>query len=228
MRSKKIGQLTIMMLMSLILTTGCVEHVRRIPVPKSGIKMGVKVGAGIGAAVGATVGSPFVGAAIGGGTGAIISLFHVSQEELIAELAKANIEYIGYGDTHTLIIPTDHYFLINSHRFNEICFQGLMTMVRLLRFYTCSPIYVAGFTDEIGSRTQKNKLSQSRADAIVTFLWAHGVRAQRLHAEGYGDKFSVGDNHLIHGSAYNRRIEVQWINQTVCPKAPGIDAIDSK
>lgn len=228
MPSQRIRQFTIVVVLMSLILSGCVDRVRQIPIPRSGVKAGAKIGAGVGAVVGATVGSPLVGAAIGGGTGAIISLFHVSQEELIAELASANIQYVEYGDTHTLIIPTDHYFLINSHRFNEICYQGLITMTRLLRFYTCSPIYVAGFTDEIGSRTQKNKLSQSRADAIVTFLWAHGVRAQRLHAEGYGDKFSVGDNQLTHGSAYNRRIEVQWITQAVCPKAPMVDAIDSK
>lgn len=229
---RKIRQFMIitMALMGFLLT-GCankVQDVRKVPVPKSGVKAGAKVGVATGAIIGATAGNPLLGAAIGVGTGAILGLFHASQNELIGELAKANIQFIQYGDSRTIIIPTDQYFLFNSHRFNEICFQGLITMTRLLRFYTCSTIYVAGFTDEIGTRRHKNKLSQSRADAVVTFLWAHGIPAKRLHAEGFGDKNSVGDNHLTHGSAYNRRIEVQWINQTACTKLPSIDAIDSK
>jgi flagellar motor protein MotB len=47
---------------------------------------------------------------------------------------------------------------------------------------------------------------------MLTFLWANDIQARRLKAEGYGDRFDIGDNKLIRGSAYNRRIEIQWQN----------------
>ena len=80
----------------------------------------------------------------------------------------------------------------------------------MLKRYPHSTIYVAGFTDDIGSHEDKVKLTQARAEAMLTFLWANAISAKRLNAEGYGSKHAIGDNHLIHGSAYNRRLEIQW------------------
>lgn len=151
-----------------------------------------------------------------------------SQKALVRDLTRYDIQYIAYGDTHELVIPTDRYFEFDSHRLNDQCYVGLMDIIQLLKYYPCSIFYVAGFTDDVGSRHHKNKLSQSRADAMTTFLWSYGIRAQALHSEGYGDKFPVGDNHITHGSAYNRRVEIQWVNIAHCSQLPMVAAFDSK
>ena len=65
----------------------------------------------------------------------------------------------------------------------------------------------------------KKTLSQAQAEAMLTFLWANGINANRLHAEGYGDSHTISDNHIIHGSAQNRRLEIQWV-PTIAPKQP--------
>lgn len=207
-------------------STGCVKNGQKLPVPLKGVVMGAGIGAGVGAVVGSVAGNTVAGAVVGGAAGSVLGLFRQTPQEVIGELAKQDIQYVAYGDTHLLVIPTDRYFEVNTHRFSDQCYLGLMNITRLLRFYPCSMFYVAGFTDEIGTRSNKNKLSQSRADAMITFLWAHDVRAYNLKAEGYGDKFSVGDNHLIHGSAFNRRIEIQWLNIANCkrPVQP-VDAV---
>ncbi len=215
-------------IMTLISLCGCVNNDEKLPIPLKGVIYGAGIGAGIGAAAGASSGHALTGAAVGGAMGSIVGLFYHTQKELIYELMRQDIQYVEYGDTHEIIVPTDRYFEFNTHRFNDQCYPGLMNIIRLLSYYPCSIFYVAGFTDEIGTRHHKNKLSQSRADAMVTFLWAHDIRAQHLRAEGYGDKFSVGDNHLIHGSAFNRRIEIQWVNIAHCSKPPQVEPIDSK
>lgn len=193
-----------------------------------GVLIGTGVGAGVGAAAGAMAGNTALGAAIGGVTGSLWGFYNNTEGAIIADLAREDIQYVAYGDTRVLIVPTDRYFRINSHRIQDVCYRGLNNIARLLKLYPCTPIYVAGFTDEIGLRREKEKLSQARADAIVTFLWANGIRAQRLHAEGYGDQHSIGDNHLIHGSAYNRRIEIEWIRKEVCPQALVETVVESK
>lgn len=134
---------------------------------------------------------------------------------LIRELQKHDIEYIRYGDTMALIVPTDHYFEFNSAKLNDICYEGLNTIIKMLRLYPCSTIYVAGFTDNVGAYAHKKRLSQAQAEAMLTFLWANHIQAKRLKAEGFADKFNIGDNQLTHGSAFNRRIEIQWINAPV-------------
>jgi len=132
---------------------------------------------------------------------------------LIRDLQKkGDIQYVQYGDTMELIVPTDRYFKFNSPRFNELCYNGLISIVKLLKYSPHSVIYVAGFSDGVGSRYHKNRLSQAQAETMLTFLWANGINAQRLSAEGYGDRHAISDNHFIHGSAQNRRLEIQWFN----------------
>ncbi|MDI1352690.1 MAG: OmpA family protein, partial [bacterium] len=88
-------------------------------------------------------------------------------------------------------------------------------IIKLLKLYPQSPIYVAVFTDNVGTREHKKRLSQAQAETMLTFLWANDIQAMRLKAEGYGDKNDISDNHWIHGSAQNRRIEIQWFTGIV-------------
>ena len=137
---------------------------------------------------------------------------------LVDELNKYDIQYVQHGQTMELIVPTDKYFEFNSPKLNDICYQGLNEIVKMVKLYPCSTIYVAAFTDNIGSYEHKKRLSQAQAETMLTFLWANGIKAEQLNAEGFGDQYSIGDNTLIHGSAYNRRIEIQWVNAPAIPQ----------
>ena len=141
-----------------------------------------------------------------------------TQVSLIKRLKSKDIQLIQYGDTSTLIVPTDRYFMFNSPKLNELCYPGLVYIIQLLKQYPDSTIDVAGFTDNVGSRFAKNELAQARAETMLTYLWANGIKAKRLSAEGYGEKYAVADNHLIHGSAQNRRLEIQWFNNPNTPR----------
>lgn len=146
------------------------------------------------------------GMVIGGGLGA----YKESKRVLIERLKRHQIQFIPYGDTTTFVIPTDRYFMFNSPRLNPICHTGLALLVQLIKAYPpCCPIYVAAFSNSIGSPHHKKTLTQAQAEAMLTFLWANGLPAQRLNAEGYADKYPVSDNRLVHGSAQNRRLEIQ-------------------
>ena len=152
-------------------------------------------------------------AAIGGHVGVGVGL-----ESIVRDLNRNDIQYVRYGDTVTLIVPTDRYFEFNSPLLNDICYEGLNNIVKLLNLYPCSDIYVAAFTDNVGSRYHKKSLSDAQAETMLTFLWANDIRAKRLKGEGFGDSHPIADNQLIHGSAHNRRIEIQWIATPSTPK----------
>ena len=134
-----------------------------------------------------------------------------TEANLIRELNDQDIQFIRYGETMTMIVPADRYYIHNTPQLNDLCYRGLNNIIQMLKRYPKTTIYVAGFTDNVGTREEKTKLSQARAEAMLTFLWANGIQAKRLNAEGYADKHPVADNHLIHGSAQNRRVEIQWI-----------------
>ncbi len=210
------GRLAWFSIFSLTLTS-CFQppynHFREDPRPLEHVVKTIGVGAGLGALAGIAVGgSAGPGAAVGGFTGAIIGKQQSTKQHIIKELQKHDIQYVQYGDTMTLVVPTDRYFRFNSAKINDLCYPGLLKIIKLLKFYKCSPIFVAGFTDDVGSKHHKRMLSQSQAEAMITFLWAHGIPAQRLNPEGYADKHPIGNNDTIRGSAYNRRLEIQWFN----------------
>jgi outer membrane protein OmpA-like peptidoglycan-associated protein len=169
-------------------------------------------GAGAGAIIGTLTGNPVIGVAVGGTAGTLLSMYRVSKRAILQELYRQNIQFIEYGDMMTLIVPTDQYYVFNSSRLNDICYDALNNIIRLLRFYPHSRIYIAAFTDDVGSRAHKRKLSQARAETMAAFLWAHDIPVKYLHPKGYSDHYTLGNNNLIRGSAYNRRIEIQWFN----------------
>ena len=136
---------------------------------------------------------------------------------LIEKIRREDIQFVRYGDQYTLLVPTDHYFVFNSPQLNDICYRGLNDIAALIKTYHYEKIYVAAFTDDVGSSHHKDKLSNARAETMLTFLWAKRIPAQYLIAEGYGDEHDIGDNHLIHSSAYNRRIEIQWTETKKSP-----------
>ena len=216
------GQLAYISFFSLVLS-GCFQppynhfHEDKRSLRQTGF--GAVFGTAVGVMAGTAAGSAGAGAIVGGITGTAIGMHKNSKKAIIKELNQQDIEFVQYGDTLTLIVPTDKYFEFNSPRLNELCYPGLINIIRLLKFYPCSPVYVAAFTDDIGSRRHKKKLSQAQAEAMLTFLWANKISAQRLHAEGYGDKHAIGDNQFIRGSAYNRRLEIQWLNAS-SPQQP--------
>lgn len=179
------------------------------------IASGTVSGAAVGVLAGGGMSGNLLGAAIGGTLGAANGAYRNTQSVIVKQLKKQDIQFVEYGDTMTLIVPTDKYYMALSPRLNEICYPGLVNIVRLLKLYPKSPIYVAGFMDNVGSRYYKNRMSQAKAETMLTFLWANGIRSARLKAEGYGDKNDVADNQLIHGSAQNRRIEIQWFKGLV-------------
>ena len=69
-------------------------------------------------------------------------------------------------------------------------------------------VRIEGHTDSAGVPEQNLALSERRATAVVEQLVLRGVSAQRLSAEGFGDRRPIGDNATRAGRAANRRIEL--------------------
>lgn len=83
---------------------------------------------------------------------------------------------------------------------------------RLVEFLRQDPslrVEVAGHTDNVGTPAANLSLSQRRAQAVLSYLSAHGVPASRLRAHGYGEtKPLLANDSEVH-RAQNRRIELR-------------------
>ncbi len=66
---------------------------------------------------------------------------------------------------------------------------------------------VGGFTDDNGSDTTNQALSEKRAASVIAYLVSKGIAADRLAAHGYGETLPLVANDSPANMARNRRIE---------------------
>lgn len=67
---------------------------------------------------------------------------------------------------------------------------------------------IEGHTDSRGAAEYNLQLSQSRADAVKTYLVEKGIDASRITATGYGETQPVDTNETAEGRNNNRRVEL--------------------
>ncbi len=68
-------------------------------------------------------------------------------------------------------------------------------------------IRVEGHTDAIGDDMSNLKLSQARAESVVSYLSGKGVTGSRLDPRGFGEMNPIATNETDDGRAKNRRVE---------------------
>ena len=73
-------------------------------------------------------------------------------------------------------------------------------------------VEVAGYTDSQGSEEGNRKLSQSRAEAVLTALRGRRVAVDGFTAIGYGEADPIADNVAEDGREANRRIEFKFLD----------------
>jgi outer membrane protein OmpA-like peptidoglycan-associated protein len=70
-------------------------------------------------------------------------------------------------------------------------------------------VIVEGYTDSVGTDAYNLKLSHRRADAVRQYLVKHGIPANRITTEGFGESRPVASNDTADGRAQNRRVELR-------------------
>ena len=82
-------------------------------------------------------------------------------------------------------------------------------IVKLMKDVPTLKIEISGHTDNTGSATVNQTLSQQRAEAVVNYLTSKGIQANRLTAKGYGSSKPVASNNTDDGKQQNRRTEFE-------------------
>ncbi|MBI3238312.1 MAG: OmpA family protein [Flavobacteriia bacterium] len=85
----------------------------------------------------------------------------------------------------------------------------LERLVKLMKDVPNLKIEISGHTDNTGSATVNETLSQQRAEAVVQYLTGKGVSASRMKAKGYGAARPVSTNNTDDGRQQNRRTEFE-------------------
>lgn len=82
-------------------------------------------------------------------------------------------------------------------------------LVKLMKDVSNLKIEIGGHTDNTGSASLNETLSQSRAEAVVNYLVGKGIPAARMTAKGYGSREPVATNNSSDGRQENRRTEIK-------------------
>ncbi|WP_420137253.1 OmpA family protein [Sphingomonas sp.] len=81
-------------------------------------------------------------------------------------------------------------------------------IVTLLKQNPTLKLAINGYTDETGSSSHNQTLSEGRAASVKQALVAAGIGSDRLTSKGFGASAPVADNSSEAGKAQNRRVEL--------------------
>lgn len=74
-------------------------------------------------------------------------------------------------------------------------------------------VAIEGHASSDGDDNHNLQLSDARAKAVMAYLATHGVEAERMTAQGYGEKKPIGDNNTEEGREKNRRVEFNVVDR---------------
>jgi outer membrane protein OmpA-like peptidoglycan-associated protein len=87
----------------------------------------------------------------------------------------------------------------------------LQAMVVIFKEYPQANFSIEGHTDSTGAKASNQLLSERRANAVMDYLVANGINAERLSAKGFGEDNPIDSNNTRDGRANNRRVEVKLL-----------------
>lgn len=81
-------------------------------------------------------------------------------------------------------------------------------LARVLKQYPTARILLEGHTDSTGPASYNQRLSKSRADAVMKVLVSQfNISAERIRTSGMGESQPIASNDTAEGRARNRRVE---------------------
>lgn len=177
---------------------------------------GAVIGAASGAVVGAIIGNKskntaigaIIGATAGGAVGAVIgNKMDKQAKKMQQELGNtATVERVGEGIK--LTFNSQLLFDFGKDELRDANKQNLREFAQTLREYPGTDLLIVGHTDNVGSDSYNQALSQKRAAAVSNFLNNQGVNSSRLNITGKGESQPVASNDTEWSRAQNRRVEI--------------------
>lgn len=104
-------------------------------------------------------------------------------------------------------IVNNLFFDVGKATLRQESVSELNRALKLMNDLTSLQIEVSGHTDNIGNSIANQKLSESRAKAVVDYLISKGIDASRLKYVGSGSQYPVASNDNENGRQLNRRTE---------------------
>lgn len=113
----------------------------------------------------------------------------------------------------TRIVLNNIFYDFNKATLRPESEAELDRLYKMLNENPTLKIEISGHTDNVGSATYNQKLSESRAKAVVDYLFDKGIDKSRLTFKGYGFNRPVAKNDTEEGRQQNRRTEFEILEK---------------
>jgi len=143
-------------------------------------------------------------------------LFHSENFDIPAATGYQEVEKdidMKKIDVGNKIVLRNIFFDFGKSTLRAESIYELTLMVDLLKEMPKLKIEISGHTDNIGSATYNQKLSEDRAKVVVDYLISKGIAASRLTYKGYGLEQPIATNDTEKGRQLNRRTEFKVIEK---------------
>ena len=114
-------------------------------------------------------------------------------------------------EANASVVLRNIFFDVNRFSLRSESQTELSRIVSLLKENPAVVIQITGHTDNAGKPADNLKLSNDRAQSVVTYLISQGIAAKRLSFKGFGDTQPMADNKTEEGKAKNRRTELKVV-----------------
>ena len=180
---------------------------------------GVVIGTSSGAVVGAIIGNKskntalgaILGAVVGGTVGAVIGNKMDKQAKKLEEDLgpAATVERVGEGIK--LTFNSQLLFDFGKTDLKESNKMDLQKFAEVLKQNPDTDLLIVGHTDDVGSESFNQTLSEKRASAVSSYLASLDVGYSRLKTQGKGETQPYGSNSTEDSRSQNRRVEIEVV-----------------
>ena len=127
---------------------------------------------------------------------------------------RLTLDGCGSGD---VIVLSGVNFEFNQSRLTANAETILDGVAEALNARADVQVEIGGYTDSRGGGVYNQRLSEARAQAVLTYLSQKGVDAGRMTAVGYGDSNPIDSNETDEGRERNRRVELKMTSGEKAP-----------
>lgn len=178
---------------------------------------GLAIGAAAGGIIGVLIADGddnargiLIGAAIGGLAGSIIGSYMDRHAKRLREKVKdAKVERVG----ESILVTFDSgvLFDFDSDKLKPVTKKNLDGLASAINEYEYTELIIMGHTDNVGTDSYNQTLSEKRAASVASYLKGKSVAGDRLTIKGFGKTKPVADNATSSGRQLNRRVEIAII-----------------
>jgi outer membrane protein OmpA-like peptidoglycan-associated protein len=143
-------------------------------------------------------------------------LFHSENFEIPKDAVAKKINkdiLLKKVEVGTKIVLNNIFFDFNKASLRDESIAELERLYKLLQDMPTLKIEISGHTDNVGTATYNQQLSENRAKAVVNYLKKKGIAADRLQFKGYGFTQPIATNDTPEGRQMNRRTEFKVLGK---------------